>query len=251
MTTKDKEIDVSGCEFYLENGECDIYYMQMCSNKSELNYGYLCTDNHCAYKQLAAKEQELDYIYEIYHRLDKENQQLKRERIEVAEIKEQSLKDTAAQYRQYVRTLEAIAKYTDGTADYRAIINAIQAKDSKIEQYKKSKQASYEVAQKLANEKELENRKLKQECEELSEHADESVDRLNKYITRSEAKFRHLQSQNQRMREGLEKILLQEALPCGEECDYDLDKDCCPDEEASGLDNIDCPIRIAKQALEG
>ena len=40
-------------------------------------------------------------------------------------------------------------------------------KTQELEQYKASKQASYEALQKQCNELELQNRKLKQECEEL------------------------------------------------------------------------------------
>lgn len=42
-------------------------------------------------------------------------------------------------------------------------------KTQKLEQYKASKQASYEALQKQCNELELKNRKLKHECEELKE----------------------------------------------------------------------------------
>lgn len=42
-------------------------------------------------------------------------------------------------------------------------------KTQELEQYKASKQASYEVLQKQCNELELQNRKLMKECEELKE----------------------------------------------------------------------------------
>ena len=43
-------------------------------------------------------------------------------------------------------------------------------KTQELEQYKASKQASYEALQKQCNELELQNRKLKQECEELEQY---------------------------------------------------------------------------------
>ena len=49
------------------------------------------------------------------------------------------------------------------------LFKQLARKTQELEQYKKSKQASYETMQREWNKATLENRKLKQECEELKE----------------------------------------------------------------------------------
>ena len=65
------------------------------------------------------------------------------------------------QLKRYENEYEGFAvKYTDMEI-------ALKRKTEELEQYKKSKQASYEATQKQCNDLTWENRKLKKECEEL------------------------------------------------------------------------------------
>lgn len=54
---------------------------------------------------------------------------------------------------------------------YKKLARQLQRKTAELDEYKKSKQSSYEALQARANELEMSNRKLKQECEELKAYA--------------------------------------------------------------------------------
>ena len=128
-------VDVSGCEY------CG--YDNVCKLKSASNYIVDCKENpSCYYKQLKRKEQECEKLKESieensyrYAELDADYDQLK--------VKCKSLEDISGrlQKQNHELTLE----------------------NEKLEQYKASKQVSYEQLQKSCNELELGIRKLQKQ----------------------------------------------------------------------------------------
>ena len=59
--------------------------------------------------------------------------------------------------------------YSHCSRNYNCYYKQLQRKTAELDEYKKSKQSSYEALQARANELEMSNRKLKQECEELKD----------------------------------------------------------------------------------
>lgn len=106
------------------------FYKGYCRIAALCDYsGHLCeVTSNCYYKQLKRKEQECEEL-KIY-----------------IESNEQQVKE--------VETL---------VMDNDSLINGLDQLKAELEQYKKSKQASYEALQTKCNELELENRKLKAE----------------------------------------------------------------------------------------
>lgn len=103
---------------------------------------------------------------------------------------------------------------------YKKLARQLQRKTAELDEYKKSKQSSYEALQARANELEMSNRKLKQECEELKAYAQAQENQRETYykeflrkdkaldeIEEISDDYNRVEKTSQYYRDGFEEIL--------------------------------------------
>ena len=155
--------DVSGCSLYEDNpkyrmwGTCDCMRSMVDQSGYDELAGAECKGYNCYYKQLKHSEAQCEDMFVKHTDLEMKYKQ-KEQECEFSNLRIIQLQETLSQYETDLSTKDCIVETCK--AQYKEL-------KAELEQYKKSKQASYEQLQKRCNELELENRKLEAELEEI------------------------------------------------------------------------------------
>ena len=155
-------VDVSGCSLYEDNpknrmwGTCDCMRSMVDQSGYDELAGAECKGYNCYYKQLKHSEAQCEDMFVKHTDLEMKYKQ-KEQECEFSNLRIIQLQETLSQYETDLSTKDCIVETCK--AQYKEL-------KAELEQYKKSKQASYEQLQKRCNELELEKRKLKERLDQ-------------------------------------------------------------------------------------